>query len=61
MTKHNILKNKETNEREGDFNMQKKDSVILRLSYSKKPKFEEELLALLTKYFNIRTLDQSKK
>ena len=60
MTKINILKNKITGKREGDFNLRKGHYIKLILHYQTKPQFEKELLELLTKYFNIRNLNQQK-
>ena len=59
MSKINILKDKYTNERKGDFNIWKGHEIILRLGFQQHPQFEKELLDLLIKYFNIHDLRQN--
>ena len=61
MAKINILKSKLNGKRSGDFSLTDSRIIIFKINFQTKPEFKKELLELLSKYFNILTLNQNSK
>ena len=59
MSKINIIKNKLTGRRNGEFSLTDSNIINLKINFQCRPEFRKELLELLSKHFDIVTLNQT--